>query len=67
MENKIDKLTEREMEVFSNELLNDFEMMETFAGGNNNGCTNNRCGVNINFFCGNNCVFKSWFNCSETK
>jgi hypothetical protein len=59
--------TEKELEIFSDELLNDFQMMETYAGDVNNGCpgTNTDCGC-INFFCGNDCKVKAWFNCGAT-
>lgn len=37
------KLTKKEAGIFSIELLDDFSMMEIFAGNTNNGCTNNGC------------------------
>ena len=61
MSKEKNQLTKREAEIFSPELLNDFEMAELFAGGTNNGCTyNNGCTVNesqcpciaIKMFCG---------------
>ena len=64
MKNKINKLqlNKRELEVFSDELLNEFEMMETYAGAasptRKNNCdrvkdcvTKILCGVTIKWQC----------------
>ena len=37
METKI-KMNKKELEIFSNEMLNDFKMMMIFAGGNKDKC-----------------------------
>jgi len=54
------ELTKKEQEIFSCELLNDFEMMEIFAGeGDNIGCSNN---------CTNNCpTYASQCPCISVK
>ncbi|MDR2836558.1 MAG: hypothetical protein LBV69_10285 [Bacteroidales bacterium] len=38
-------LTEKELEIFSNELLDDFQQMELFGGltAANTGCSNDKC------------------------
>ncbi|HBS85769.1 MAG: hypothetical protein A2W91_13295 [Bacteroidetes bacterium GWF2_38_335] len=58
---------EKELEIFSDELLDDFQMMETYAGSNNSDCTNT-CetynGVCIKLFCGDDCKVKGWLGCT---
>ncbi len=70
------KLTKKELEVFSDELLSDFQMMEVYAGAENDGCGSGgqysedkgcnagNCGC-IFFFCGDDCKVKMWFNCHD--
>lgn len=66
MENKKLQLTEKELEIFGNDFLDEFEMMETYAGGEDikGSCpvTNTDCGC-IKFFCSDECIFKAWFRC----
>jgi len=67
--NGLEKLNKEELDVFSNELMNDFQMMETYAGSNKGECgsTNTgNCGVCIFLFCGDDCKVKAWFNCGAT-
>jgi len=65
--NGLEKLNKEELDVFSNELMNDFQMMETYAGGNKNSCSNSggcpTYGICIWVFCGEDCKVKAWFNC----
>ncbi len=63
-DNRVEPLNQDELAVFSSELMDDFQMLETYAGDVNGVC--NKYGFCVKMFCGPNCVFKAWFNCGPT-